>query len=92
MLVTVKPVGTVVAVTTKLPAAVSVSLTVATVETMPLLPRWRVSAAPAVMLGALLLTVRVKVASVVAPQLSVARMVIAVRANRCGIADRDHAR
>ncbi len=52
------------------------SLTVAMVETVPALPCRRVKAAPAVMVGGLLLTVSVKVASVVTPQLSVARIVI----------------
>ncbi len=70
MLVTVRPLGTVVAVTTRLPTAVSVSLTVAMVATLPAVPRCRVNAAPAVIVGGLLPTVSVKVASVVAPQLS----------------------
>src|SRR5438445_445866 len=59
MLVTLRPVGTVVAVTVKLPAAVSTSLTVAMVETVPALPCCRDSAVPAVIVGGLLLTVRV---------------------------------
>ena len=43
MFVTVMPAGTVMAVTVKLPAAVSASLTVAMVELMAALPCWRAS-------------------------------------------------
>ena len=74
--VTVIPAGTVVAVTTKLPAGVSLSLTVAIVETEPAVPCCRESAAPAVIVGRLLPTLIVKVASVVWLQLSVALTVM----------------
>jgi hypothetical protein len=74
--VTVIPAGTVVAVTTRLPAAVSPSLAVAMVLAEPAVPRCRVKAAAAVIVGALLTTLSVKEASVVVPQLSVARIVM----------------
>ena len=74
--VTVSPAGTVVAVTTKLPAAVSPSETVAIALMVPAEPRWRVRAAAAVIVGKLLPIVSVKLASVVALQLSVALIVI----------------
>jgi len=74
--VTVIPAGTVVAVTTRLPTGVSPSLAVAIVLRVPAEPRCRVNAAPAVMVGALLPTVSVNIASVVKPQLSVALIVI----------------
>jgi hypothetical protein len=54
--VTVSPAGTVVAVTIKLPAAVSLSLTVAMVETVPALPCCRVNTAAAVIVGRLFCT------------------------------------
>ncbi len=50
--VTAMPVGTVVAVTVRLPATVSLSLTVAMVAPVPVLPRWRDAATPAVIVGA----------------------------------------
>lgn len=74
--VTVIPAGTVVAVTIKLPAGVCPSLTVAIVLPVPVVPRCRVSAAAAEMVGGVLLTVSVNAALVVEPQLSVARIVM----------------
>lgn len=76
MEVTEMPVGTVIAVTTKLPAEVSPSLTVAMVETDPAVPRCRINVEAAVIVGRLLLTVSVNGAFVVEPQLSVAWIVI----------------
>jgi len=76
MPVTVIPAGAVVAVTARLPTGVSPSPTVAIVLMVPAEPRCRLKAAPAVIVGRLLPTVSVKLASVVVPQLSVALIVI----------------
>jgi hypothetical protein len=65
----------VVTVTIRLPADVSASLTVAIVELLPVLPATRATPLAAVIVG-IALTVSEIVASVVAPQLSVARIVI----------------
>ena len=62
-------------VTVRLPADVSASLTVAIVELLPALPATRATPLAAVIVGSAL-TVSEIVASVVAPQLSVARIVI----------------
>ena len=69
--VTDKPAGTPVAVTVKALAAVKSSPTVAIVAVVPALPCCRVTGAATVMVGAAL-TLSVKFALVVAPQLSVA--------------------
>ena len=74
--VTLRPVGTLDAVTVKLPAAVKSSETVAMGEVAPALPCCRETDAAGVIVGAPL-TVKVNEAVAVAPQLSVAVTVIA---------------